>query len=81
MRDWKETLDRAARTFCQVAIPSAAALLVAAIQGGEQITWTVVQGVLVTACATGLAALMNLPQKPNGEDQYVPPKADGDDNE
>ena len=60
---WKYTLWRAARTFVQVAVPMAAAIIAEAVKGGEGLTKSVVTYAVISAVAAGIAALMNLPEK------------------
>lgn len=66
MNNWKNTLWRAARTFCQAAIAYIAANLTGLINAGEGVTRTALGGLLVSAVAAGLAALMNLPSRASG---------------
>ena len=62
----KECLKRAARTFVQSALGYAAVNLVTVVQtnatGGEALS-TALRGLIVSAIAAGLAAIMNLPKR------------------
>ena len=72
MKDWKNTLKRAIKTFIQAAIAYAAANI-AGIVGGAGIKKVALAGLLVSAFAAGLAALLNLPDHAGKADgvEYV----------
>ena len=64
MKFTKETLRRAWRTFIQVAIPIVLANLAALpITEGKEAVRLALISAIVTAVATGLAAVMNLEDK------------------
>lgn len=72
MNTWKNTVKRAVKTFIQAALGYAAANA-AGIVGGDGITKDALAGLLVSAIAAGLAALMNLPDHSGKADgvEYV----------
>lgn len=69
----KQTLYRALRTFCQAAGGYLIANVAAALagQGSDWKLWrTALMGLLVSAAAAGLAAVMNLPGQGGEEEDH-----------
>lgn len=62
-KNWKETLQRAGRTFVQTAIAYMGVNLVSITAGTGNLDAlsTALVGLLISAIAAGLAAVMNLP--------------------
>lgn len=63
MKDWKNTLYRAARTFVQAALGYAAANVAGVINADGDGMKAALGGLILSAVAAGIAALMNLPER------------------
>ena len=70
----KETIKRAVRTFWQAFagyVSVNIVVAVSAVGGDTNALKTGLTGLVVAAVAAGLAALMNLPQKTEGNDENI----------
>ena len=67
MQKWKNTIVRALRTFAQAAVGYIAANLALIEWADETALKKGVTALITAAIACGLAALMNLPKKPEDE--------------
>lgn len=69
MQKWKNTIVRALRTFAQAAVGYIAANLALIEWTDETALKKGVTALITAAIACGLAAIMNLPKKPEDEDE------------
>ena len=67
MKNWKETLRRALRTFCQAAVGYLVANITLIKWDDRGALKTTALTVITAAVACGLAALMNLPKGGDGD--------------